>query len=259
MIFINMNESIIIYSLEDNDGVKYIGKTNNVTKRLYRHIFDATTKNSLNKRDAWVKSLVNKGLKPKIEVIDIVPISEWIFWEQYWISQFRTWGFNLKNMTDGGEGNYGRVVSETTKIKMSISKKGKTPKNLNQIIKNTIKCSVNQYSLNGEFIKEWESVNSIKTELKLSNVDLVVKRKRPSAGGFIWRYSNDSLSITELKMINDKHKKQVPKPILQYDNNVLIKEWSSVNDVKKIYKHINAVLRGDRKSAGGYLWRYKEM
>jgi len=255
-----MNESIIIYCLEDSDGIKYIGKTNNLNQRLYRHIFDATNKTKLNKRDAWIKSLLNNESKPKIDVIDVVPINEWSFWEQYWISQFRTWGFNLKNMTNGGEGNYGRVVSENTKIKMSNTKKGKVPKNFNQIIKKAIKGSVKQYSLNGEFIKEWESVNLIKTELKLDNVDLVVKRKRPSAGGFIWRYSYDSLSLEEIKIISDKHKKQTPKSILQFDkNNHLIKEWLSVNDVKKIYKHINAVLRGDRKSAGGYLWKYKEM
>jgi hypothetical protein len=29
---------------------------------------------------------------------------EWGFWEIYWINQFKTWGFELKNLTNGGDG-----------------------------------------------------------------------------------------------------------------------------------------------------------
>jgi predicted GIY-YIG superfamily endonuclease len=37
-------DTVFIYSLSDSFGVKYIGKTNNLKQRLYRHIFDAKTK-----------------------------------------------------------------------------------------------------------------------------------------------------------------------------------------------------------------------
>ena len=28
-----------------------------------------------------------------------------MFWETYWISQFKTWGYNLINYTEGGDGS----------------------------------------------------------------------------------------------------------------------------------------------------------
>ena len=206
-----------------------------------------------------IKSLINKGKKPILEIIDEVTVNDWVFWEMYWIEQMHSWGFDLKNMTKGGEGTYGRIVSEETKKKMSNAKKGKIPKNINILIKSSIKGSVLQYTLQGDLIGEWESVNKVKSDLGISNIDLVVKRKRNSAGGFIWRYSNEPLSLKELEIIKERHNKQKPKKILQIDKNgKIIKEWDSVTSVKLVYGHINAVLRGDRKTAGGYHWKYKE-
>lgn len=249
---------IKIYTLSDISGVKYVGKASDVKKRYYRHIFDAKNKSKLNKRDAWVKSLLNKNEKPILEIIDEVPIEEWEFWECYWISQFKTWGFDLKNMTNGGEGTYGRIVSDKTKLKMSLTKKGKLPKNMASLHMLSIKGNVLQYNLNGKLIKEWESVNKAKNELKIKNINLVVNGKRDVAGGYIWRYKSKPLTKTELKKINENKLKQKPKIVQQLTmDGVLIKEWSSVNEVKKIYKHINSVLNNKRKSAGGYRWKYK--
>jgi len=249
---------IKIYTLSDETGVKYVGKTSDTKKRLYRHVYDAKTKKILNKRDAWIKSLLNKGEKPKLEIIDIVIEEDWVIMEQYWISQFKCWGFNLKNMTEGGDGIYGLIHSDKTKKKMSETKKGKTPKNFDLFSKSSIKCGVIQYTLDGKIIKEWESVNKAKNKLNINNIDLVVKRKRNSAGDYIWRYNTEPLTNIEIIDIRDKHNKQKPKKVIQYTlDSKIIKEWESVNNIKKTYKHINAVLRGDRRTAGGYKWEYK--
>lgn len=51
------------------------------------------------------------------------------------------------------------------------------------------------------------------------------------------------------------------KPIIQYNlDGDFIKEWSSIRDASETLQiqHIPAVCKGIRKSAGGYLWRYKE-
>jgi len=248
---------IEIYTLSDKNGIRYVGKSNNTDKRYYRHIFDAKTKKKLNKRDAWIKSLLNKNMKPILEVIDVVDESEWILMEKYWISQFKTWGFELKNMTDGGDGLYGLKHSVKTKKKMSETKKGKTPKNINFLHQSSIKGKIFQYDLNGKKIKEWESVNNAKKKLNITNIDLVIKRKRSSAGGYIWRYKTEPLTNEELDIIKEKHDKQKPKKVIQKTlKGEFVKEWGSVNEIKKIYKHINSVLRGDRKTAGGYLWLY---
>ena len=50
------------------------------------------------------------------------------------------------------------------------------------------------------------------------------------------------------------------KPILQYDiHGKFIKEWPSVNDAEETLKifSIGKCANLQRKSAGGYVWRYK--
>lgn len=51
------------------------------------------------------------------------------------------------------------------------------------------------------------------------------------------------------------------KPILQYDKNGnFIKEWKSTAEMTKELgiKEIHYVLRGERKTAGGFIWKYKK-
>lgn len=254
-----MEKTIKIYTLSDNTGVRYVGQTKTPSKRLYKHIYEAKKHGSRNKRCSWIKSLLNKNERPILNIIDEVSMDEWAFWETYWISQMKQWGFRLVNDSNGGEGSYGRMVKDETKLKMSLAKKGKTPKNLDLLIKSRVK-PILQYTLNGEFIREWESVNLVKQELKINNVELVVKRLRNSAGGYIWRYKGDELTNDDLVKININRSGQIPKKILQIDKKgKIIKEWDSINSVKMVYGHINSVLRGDRKTAGGFFWKYKEV
>lgn len=178
---------IYILSHPITNEIRYVGQTIDINARFYRHIFDANQNGFKNHRTAWVKSLLNEGLKPNIDVIDVVNETNWSFWERYWISQFRTWGFNLVNSGDGGEGTYGRIVSEATKIKMSETKKGKTPKNIGLLVKSRVKPVI-QMKLNGEFVKEWESVNQAKNHLLINNIERAVKHERKVAGGYLWRY-----------------------------------------------------------------------
>lgn len=254
-------KEIKIYTLEDNEGIKYVGKTESINSRFNRHIFDAKNKTKLNKRDAWIKSLLNKGQKPIITIIDIVSETDWVFWEKYWISQFKTWGFDLKNTTDGGEGTYGRIVSNETRNKMSLTKKGKIPKNLRQLIElrklNTGK-GVLQYDLHGVLIKKWNYLHEAFSETGIGNIENVVNKKRNSAGGYIWRYEDDLLTEEEFKIIEIKHRKLKPMLVEQYTlDGEFIREWVSVNEVKKTYSGINAALKNKVKTAGGFLWKYK--
>lgn len=109
-------DCVYIYSLNCpiTGLVKYIGKTNNLKQRYWDHLKEK--KNNL--KCAWIKSLKNKGLKPTIEEIDYIPESEWQFWEQYYVSLFKSWGFELKNGNDGGLGS-GKMPQD---VKDKISK-----------------------------------------------------------------------------------------------------------------------------------------
>lgn len=98
-------KEIIVYTLTDpRDGlVKYVGITSRPTRRMVDHLNDKRN----NLKSTWVKSLKKLGLKPLFDVIDITDKENYSKIEQYWISQMKTWGFPLKNMTDGGDGSYG--------------------------------------------------------------------------------------------------------------------------------------------------------
>lgn len=63
-------ETIKIYVLSDSSGIRYVGQSKRPSKRYYRHIFDAKQKGFKNKRCAWIRSLLNKGQRPVMEIID---------------------------------------------------------------------------------------------------------------------------------------------------------------------------------------------
>lgn len=115
---------IYIYTLADpfTGDIRYVGKTNNLKTRFYNHL-KATKKNYLS---SWIKNLKTKQARPIMEVIDECGLNDWEFWEKYWISQFKVWGFRLTNLTNGGEGIVGFTHSDSTKLKMSESRKGKS-------------------------------------------------------------------------------------------------------------------------------------
>lgn len=83
---------------------KYIGKSDEPNKRLIKHINQSLNKTGkLTKKESWIRSLAHVGLEPELFILDEVPIAEWDFWEIFYISLYRTWGFDLKNGTPGGD------------------------------------------------------------------------------------------------------------------------------------------------------------
>jgi group I intron endonuclease len=210
---------VIIYSLSDpvSGVVKYIGQTSKtLNERIKSHLKDANYKKN-NKRIAWINSLTKKGKIPVIEIIDEVPEEDWIFWEMYWIEQFKVWGFNLKNGTKGGDGikGYvyteedkkkmrGRVLSDETKEKMSKAKKGKPCPwskvygkdhhsfgvKRSEETKNKMKVPILQFDKKDNLIKEWNGLSdaSDTTGINVGNISKNCQGKRKTAGGYIWRY-----------------------------------------------------------------------
>lgn len=92
-----------IYALIDprpNKNKIYIGKTNNPELRYKQHIFRLKHNT---KKTAWIKKLLFLDLKPELLILDET-FDNWESLETYWISQFRTWGFDLVNGTNGGDG-----------------------------------------------------------------------------------------------------------------------------------------------------------
>lgn len=97
-----------IYALIDprDEQIKYVGKSDNPEGRLAVHI-----KRKVYKVGSWIKSLEKLSLIPRVEILDEVEYSEWPFWEKFWICLVKSWGFELKNISPGGDG--GKLSNES--------------------------------------------------------------------------------------------------------------------------------------------------
>lgn len=274
-----MNMQMHIYTLEDDKNeVRYVGVSKNPQKRLYQHIHRAKSGIEKNHKSKWIKSLLKKDQQPLMRIIDSVPFDEWITKEIFYIKKYKELGCNLVNLTDGGEGTHGHKLSQKHKEKLrkistgripsqaQIDKmkkimKGRKPKNLVQIItlSETKQKKILQYDLEGKLIKEWRGIAKTEKTLGITNLSRLLRKKWGcTIGGFIWRYEHEPLTLEELQLIKRRLNKQKKKPVLQYSlDGKLIKEWESYTEVKKFCKHAPSVIYGQRKTACGFIWKYK--
>lgn len=194
-----------IYTLSDASGIRYIGKSNNPLYRFKVHLKECKLKRT--RKEKWIFSLLEKGNKPILEILEEIEDSNWEHAESFWISQFKAWGFNILNGTDGGDGSNGfkgKTHTEETKQKLRnktneyYSNENNKIK-LGQITKERFKKDpyynskiIFQYDLNGIFIKEI-TLNQANKDLKIpkSNIIECMKGKRKTAGKFIWKYKEN--------------------------------------------------------------------
>lgn len=143
--------------------------------------------------------------------------------EKYWIEYYKTnnseFGYNLTKGGDGvigylhteaskekiSKGNKGKrlgkpngrkgiPMNEETKIKLSKSKKGKTAHNkgipMSEEQRRKMYKPVIQFSLEGEYVKEWESAQKANEYYKLSygTISAACRGKQKTAFGFKWKY-----------------------------------------------------------------------
>ena len=57
---------------------------------------------------------------------------------------------------------------------------------------------INQFDLNGNLIKRWNSILEAKTALNLKSISACCRRKQKTAGGYIWKYADDN-NLKELR------------------------------------------------------------
>jgi len=158
---------IQIYTLDcpDENIPKYVGVTiRKLETRLVEHIYSGNRKGKKNLKSSWIKGLLNKGKKPLINLLDIVEEKDWQFWEQYYISLFKSFGFKLKNSDDGGYRRITFFTSEETKKKISLKmkchpslKKKKGPMSIlhkNKIKKSSLLTFKEKCNITDELIKQ---------------------------------------------------------------------------------------------------------
>jgi hypothetical protein len=207
--------------------IKYIGKTKQLlNKRLSAHLCESNKSNT--KKNTWLRSLKSKGLKPKIEELDCVSELEWEFWEQYWISQFKAWGFDLKNTDEGGKGQSSEFM-----------------KKYNPMFEKKHRDTVSLTLIGNQRAKGFK--HSEETKAK-------------SSGGLKEFYKKNQRTKEHNKKIALKNIETKRNPVYQYDmNNSFIKKYDSVREASistgsektTLYDCLN----GKYKHCNGFIWK----
>ena len=215
-----------IYFLHKGDNIPfYIGKFNKKS-RLNSH-------------------QLKFGKDIQLEIIDEVPISEWKFWEIWYILLFKSWGFKLSNKNKGGGG----PTHHTEKTKSKISKKIKINKERGLKIGRTNKGRISPMKGKTQS-EEWKI-----------NISKSIKNHK-TRGSKISKALN-LLSNETKHNKNNLISQANSKPIFQYDLNMnFIKEWESAKEASRklnlLDSNINCCLKGKYKHSGGFIWKYKQ-
>ena len=223
---------IKIYTLSstrDINNIRYVGKTKQkLSRRLSQQVLDAKNYKKkgiyTNHNYNWINKEIQDGYDIvilELDSVEFAPNEDWKWFEQYWICQMKIWGFNLTNLTDGGDGNQNQVFSKEsiekraskirgiprdseTKKKISEGLKGikrsdETKAKVKKAIRELQAKAVNQYDKNGIFIKSWECALDAAEVLNIdrSNINHCCNhhKNHKTAGGFIWRFEGDTSDL----------------------------------------------------------------
>ena len=219
----------------DTNDVFYIGKG---TKKLKGNIYyRAYTKNSRNKY--WL-NIIN--VTPyKVEILEEFETEkECLLKETELIIKY---GYSWNNT-----GTLCNMVKDDSEIKL-LAREGSSNKNSKE---------VHQYSLSGDYIQSFSSVVKAKKQFPCDIYNAAAGRV-PSAGGYQWRFVKyDKLNSysSETSRINKS------KNIHQYNKQgIFIKEWNGTKEPSQKLGinrgSIRNCLSGISKTAGGYIWKYK--
>jgi group I intron endonuclease len=215
----------------------YIGSSYNINKRLNNHKskLRRNQHKNIHLQNAWNLYGEDNFVFVVLELVDDINILSKI--EQKYLDsllyanenddRFYELGYNTRRNAENNKGHKfspetilklkqshtGKKNSEDTKRKMSEAQKGEKNsfygkkhteemkkkqseryrgRSLSEETKKAIKLSmskpVNQFSLDGTFIKRWDSSKEAKLFLGIGHIDKVCRGERKTAGKFIWKW-----------------------------------------------------------------------
>jgi len=293
-----MEQINYIYALVDpnTNKVRYIGKTNNMKRRYNEHL--NRSKDMKHHSSRWIQSLLHKNQKPIHISIGEYPDSIINIMEIFWINFYNTTYGNLTNHTIGGDGrSTGYKCSNETKKRMSISATGRVKskderlaqsQRMTELLKDKTnhpmygkhfseeskkKMSlaqsgsnhagakkVNQYSIEGKFIKTWDCINECIRELNITTFTIKSSVNDVVRDNFIFRYYDNNTQCVDITpIINNNGSIKVNQLTM---SNELIKEWDNAllasNTLKIDASSISRCCKGKQGRAGKFKWSYTD-
>lgn len=239
---------------ENNPNVVYIGKTErSLKKRFSQHICVAKKNIKKTKVYNWIREYGYDDLK--ISLICEVEKDKGDFAEIEEIRLHKERGFILKNQTNGGIGVRGFKYTEEMRRNLrernllsGIFKGERNPFFGKTGNKNHKSIETHQYSLNGDYIKSFESQNLIIKELGLPSGNRLISRACKTgeiAYGFLW----STIKYDKLEPKKYKHKHMSESDILlafeMYQNGFNFSEiekrigFSRTQITRKLKKNFN--------------------
>ena len=122
-----------------------------------------------------------------------------------------------------------------------------------------IKKTISQYTLDGKFIRTWNSISEAEETLNLTSIKNCLIGNSKYCGDWQWRYYEENLL-----QIDPVVKKE--KSVFQFDlQGNLIKCWKSITEATTIFKNqesaksaIHNVCTKITRQAFGYYWSFKD-
>lgn len=215
-----------IYKITNTtNGKCYIGQSRDIEARWAKHL------SAYKSYPEWelYRAFKKYGIGAfSFEVIEECTIEELNEREIYWIAHFDSFN-NGYNMTLGGKACNG------TNDKV-----------------------VYQYDLSGNFIKEYKSAHEAAREnnIQFTNICKVCRGERKTAGGFGWSYTKtENIGPIKTKRLGDGTVLQFTKEgefVAEYSSAKEARRQTGISDTT-----IGLVCKGKGKTAGGFVWKYK--
>ena len=180
------------------NGKQYVGQTSDIKRRDYKFY-----NTNIYYANEYLTEDRNKyGLDNfKTDILEETNTREkaWELEEKY-IKEYNTKYPNGYNITDGGSGKKGTIVFDKTRKKLSEKLKGlkrsdEFKKKISESLTNNAKISkkVNQFDLDGNLIKVWESTKEAgRNGFDQSRIAELCRgsKRRKTHKGFIWKYAD---------------------------------------------------------------------
>ena len=275
-----------IYKIQNNINQKnYIGQSKNIEMRWKQHIYNAESGSQYPIHRALRKYGVEKF---SFSILEVCKTSELNDKEIEWIAKFNSYeeGYNCTRGGDGylkidyeqilslwNEGKGAKEISEIAGIASShltsilhsfdISKK-----EIRERSKNYMRKPVEQYDFSGKLIASYSCAEEAENLLGINahNIQSVCQRQPQykSAGGFLWKYADDDVSIEFLIARKNTFENLQQKTVYQYLlSGELLGEYRSTGEASRCtgvaQQNISLVCRGKREKAGGYIWSYTKL
>jgi group I intron endonuclease len=224
---------ISIYKITNPSGNIYIGQTKNLKKR-----FQYYQSRSCECQVKLCNSIKKHGWdNHKVEILEETTQEKASLREIYWIELFKT---NYKrypesnglNLTDGGENNKGNNIRR-----------------------------VFEYTLAGEFVKEWASQADAVAAYNFgqNHIHQACSGKLHTVGGKRWTYEK----VDKLEPIKKRRSDVKYTDIYQFTKDgSFIKVWNNVGEIvaafQGSYAGVSACLKGLRPTYKGYKWSLKK-